>query len=305
MYQLLDQFLEHLQTTRKRSELTIRAYRQDLTPWIAFLCQNGVSDIRSEDPSLVRLYIHGRMASGVSNRSLARFQSALHQFHSFTREQSSADGKRARLHLRYRRKLPEFLPQARAKALFVEQADFADPRQPYFVARDYLMVAVLYASGMRRSELASLRWGSIDLSRGLVDVLGKGNKRRLVPLGDTTAAEVRAFRELWNGHVGGSQAHCDCLFLNRSGQPLSVRSIDRLVLAWTSRRGAKATPHALRHSLATHLLENGADLLLIKEILGHASLATTQQYTRVTAERMKAVHAAAHPRGGSTDRNKE
>jgi site-specific recombinase XerD len=130
-------------------------------------------------------------------------------------------------------------------------------------------------------------------------VVGKGNKERVVPLGDTTKADLVNYLAKREAFVEESGGVSPSLFLNRNGERLSVRSIDRLVKKFGQAQGVDLTPHALRHSLATHLLENGANLMLIKEILGHASLSTTQKYTHVTAEAMKRVYRDAHPRSGS------
>jgi integrase/recombinase XerD len=129
-------------------------------------------------------------------------------------------------------------------------------------------------------------------------VTGKGNKQRVVPVGEATAAEIRQYLVLRSELLTLSHTAEDRVFLNQRGGPLSVRSVDRLVKSFARRRGMTFTPHTLRHSFATHMLENGADLVLIKEILGHSSLSTTQKYTHVTAETMKAAYRKAHPRSG-------
>jgi site-specific recombinase XerD len=132
-------------------------------------------------------------------------------------------------------------------------------------------------------------------------VLGKGNKVRTVPLGDRTQQDLSDYLESRSSYAAQKESQSDGLLLNRFGGALGVRSIDRLVKKFGLAEGVELTPHTLRHSFATHLLENGADLLLIKEILGHSSLSTTQKYTHVTAETMKKVYHKAHPRSGSKD----
>jgi site-specific recombinase XerD len=137
------------------------------------------------------------------------------------------------------------------------------------------------------------------MRQGLIRVIGKGNKERVVPVGDATMVDLKAYLARRQEFVESRGVAVTSLFLNRQGGRLSVRSVDRLVKKFGRGEGLDFTPHALRHSFATHLLENGADLMLIKEILGHASLSTTQKYTHVTAETLKRVYRTAHPRSGS------
>jgi site-specific recombinase XerD len=153
-------------------------------------------------------------------------------------------------------------------------------------------------SGLRREELALLTLADIDLTRGMLSVIGKGRKERVVPLGDTTLQELRDYLVLREEYAVAKGSVSTLLLLNRHGGPLSVRSVNRLVRKYALGQGVTLTPHTLRHSFATHLLENGADLRLIKELLGHSSLSTTQKYTHVTAETMKSVYRKAHPRSG-------
>jgi len=203
-------------------------------------------------------------------------------------------------HMKYGKTIPSFLPQKQAGALFTGPAGSRDPKSFYY-RRDFIMIALLYATGIRREELASIRLTDLDLQRGLVTVTGKGNKVRVVPLGDQTLADLNDYLRDRDRFLAGRGTSSDRLLLNRYGGPLSVRSIDRLVKQFGRSKGVEFTPHTLRHSFATHLLENGADLMLIKEILGHASLSTTQKYTHVTAEAMKKVYRKAHPRSGTKE----
>jgi site-specific recombinase XerD len=129
-----------------------------------------------------------------------------------------------------------------------------------------------------------------------MSVIGKGNKQRLVPFGETIMDELLCYIDLRSGFTGNKNNHRGYMFLNYRGAPLTVRSVDRIVKKYCSRLGRNVTPHMLRHSFATHMLENGADIFAIKEILGHSSLATTQKYTHITTERLKAVYKKAHPR---------
>jgi site-specific recombinase XerD len=302
----LTDFLAYLEAAGKYSPKTIESYRRDLAPWVDFL-EKKYAELPSapkNDPLFLRLYLHQRSESKVSNRSLARFLSALSGFQKYLSKKPSGKAYIFKLpRMKYRSGIPAFLPQHEAVRLFTHE-NVKPNKTDYFYWRDYLMIALLYATGIRREELATIKLGDIDLNMGLLTVTGKGNKVRLVPIGEQTLKELKtylALREdfLSKKGVSSSSSPVTALFLNRSGRPLSVRSIDRQVKKYGRAAGVELTPHTLRHSFATHLLENGADLMLIKEILGHSSLSTTQKYTHVTAEAMKKVYKTAHPRSGS------
>ena len=299
----LAEFLADLGDAKGRSIKTIEAYRRDLEPWVAFLQQQHAAMPTSapNDPLFLRVYLRNRGQAGVSNRSLARFLSALSSFQRFL--SGRPDGRRYLFQIpriKFGSRLPQFLPQGDAARLF-EHGNARDDKQSYGYWRDYLMIALLYVTGVRREELAHIRLSDIDLRQGLLRVIGKGNKERVVPVGDTTLADLKAYLERRREFVGESGADGGVLFLNLRGGSLSVRSVDRLVKKFGRGEGLDFTPHTLRHSFATHLMENGADMMLIKEILGHASLSTTQKYTHVTAETLKKVYKTSHPRSGSRD----
>ncbi|MCM2272663.1 MAG: tyrosine-type recombinase/integrase [candidate division Zixibacteria bacterium] len=297
----LSKFLQDLAGPKHRSSRTIDAYRSDLTAWLTFLetQRTKLPSSAKNDPLFLRMYLQSRVGRGVTNRSIARFLSALSGFQKFLLRSGHGKDEIFKLpRIKYSSKLPSFVPQNDAARLF-DHGNLREDKQTYPYWRDYLMVALLYVTGLRREELASLRLSDIDLHRGLATVIGKGNKERVVPIGDTTIDDIKRFLDIREGHMRETESRSPHLFLNRSGKQLSVRSVDRLVKAFGKAEGMEFTPHTLRHSFATHLLENGADLLLIKEILGHSSLSTTQKYTHVTSEVMKKAYQSAHPRSGS------
>ncbi len=200
--------------------------------------------------------------------------------------------------IKFSQKLPEFVPQTEAARLF-EHGNARDDKKSYFYWRDYMMIALLYVTGLRREELSNIELADIDRSRGLIRVIGKGNKERVVPIGDNTRDDLKTYLDKRDRFLTSKDFDpTPALFLSYKGTKLTVRSINRLVKKFGQAEGMEFTPHTLRHSFATHLLENGADLMLIKEILGHASLSTTQRYTHVTAEAMKKAYMSAHPRSG-------
>ncbi len=299
---LLPRYLRFIQERRRLAPRTVESYGRDLRPWVAFLEAEyqRTPSLAPNDPVLLRTYLRQRQQAGVSNRSVTRFLSAVRGFQAWLGEQRGGHRYCFDLPaLKSSRRLPDFLPQGEAAQLFVERGG-DDTADQFLLWRDYLMVSLLYATGLRREELAGLRLPNLDLVRGLVTVIGKGNRERTVPLGDSTAADLRGYITLRGRWLTSRHLRSDALFVGRNGAPLSVRTINRRVREFGRRHGVDMTPHTLRHSFATHLLENGADLLLIKELLGHASLATTQQYTHVTAETMKAAYRKAHPRSGDS-----
>lgn len=296
----LEKFLSELATSRARSPHTVGAYRRDLSGWVSFLEQQHKLQptTAKNDPLFMRLYLRQRSEQKSSNRSIARFLSALSTFQKYLTTQRGGEAYVFKLpRVKFSGKLPSFVPQTDAVRLFDDSpAPTDDTRYAWW--RDYVMVGLLYVSGVRRAELASLSLSQIDLSRGLISVVGKGNKPRVVPLGEQMTSELRDYLKERSTLLAKVSRTDDRLFLNQRGIPLTVRSIDRLVKSFGQKHGLSFTPHTLRHSFATHMLENGADLVLIKEILGHSSLSTTQKYTHVTAETMKAAYRKAHPRSG-------
>jgi integrase/recombinase XerD len=296
----LDDFLKYLVESRSRSARTADAYRRDLRPWVDYLEQQYAAMPKStpNDPLLLRMYLRQRVEAGVTNRTLARFLSAVSSLQRYLA--TLPDGKPYVFKIprvKFSSKLPEFVPQQEAARLF-EHGNAREDKGTYAYWRDYIMIALLYVTGVRREELANIELADIDHRRGLIRVIGKGNKERVVPIGDKTEEDLAHYLKLREQFVAERDCHTPALFLNRQGGKLSVRSVDRLVKQFGKGEGIEFTPHTLRHSFATHLLENGANLMLIKEILGHASLSTTQKYTHVTAEAMKEAYRSAHPRSG-------
>ena len=298
----LQKYLKELSEQRGYSPNTIDAYRRDLSRWTSFLEEQYrlTPSMAKNDPLYLRVFLRQRVDEGVSNRSLARFLSALAGFQAFLSGQR--DGKSyvfALPRMKYSEKLPGFVPQRELARVMDQDTPVGDkPKVPYLAWRDYMIVSILYATGIRRAELAEIKLSDIDFNQGTIQVTGKGNKTRVVPTGETTLADLRLFRQLRDDYLSSKETLSPHLFLNRSGEQLTVRSLDRVVKKYGLSRGVEMTPHALRHSFATHLLENGADLMLIKEILGHSSLSTTQKYTHVTAETIKKVYQQTHPRSG-------
>lgn len=300
---LLERFLKEAGDNRDLAPATIKSYRRDLYPWVCFLEQQyrAMKTCKKNDPLFLRIYLRQRTQQDVSNRTLARFLSALSSFQKYLSKDHKTRGFIFKLpKMKFTAKIPKFVPQIEAARLLEHDNSEANQKS-YSYWRDFIAIALLYVTGIRREELSNIRLSDIDLGAGLITVTGKGNKVRVVPIGEKTSSDLSRYLTLRKSFAAEKDSTSPTLLLNRYGGALSVRSIDRLAQSFSRKSGVTFTPHTLRHSCATHLLENGADLLLIKEILGHASLSTTQKYTHVTAESMKKVFQSAHPRSGAKE----
>ncbi len=292
----IQRFAAYLRTERRASPHTVKAYLTDLAQYAAYLASAGQGVVPSS-PAIVRAFL-SRAAADAGATSLGRKLSAIRTLYRFLVREGLAQANPARSVSGPRRpkRLPEVLPEEEVAAL-VESPALAAPLE----LRDRAFLELLYASGLRVSELTGLDRGSVDLGGRLVRVLGKRSKERIVPFGVTAAEaigryldEARPVLAAGRDHAGAREA----LFLNYRGGRLSPRSVarrlDRAVIATGLPRHVH--PHVLRHCFATHLLGNGADLRGIQELLGHASLSTTQRYTHVDWKRLAAVYDSAHPR---------
>ena len=288
MTSAVDAFLRYLAVERGASAHTLKSYRADLADSAAFLTRRGLGSLVDADARILRGYLADLHERRLARTSIARRLATLRSFYRFLCRKGRAQSNPAK-ELRTPRlpkRLPAHLPIDQSEALLRQDFD-GDPAG----RRDRAVLETLYATGVRVAELAGLDLGDVDLREGGVRVLGKGGKERIVPLGAKAMAAIEAYLGLRQGSQGA-------LFRNRRGGRLTVRSLHRIVRARARAAGlaARVTPHTLRHSFATHLLDAGADLRLIQELLGHARLATTQKYTHVGADRLMRVYDAAHPR---------
>jgi len=296
----LESWLEELGEQRRFSAKTVEAYRRDVRQFLTFLAEHlggapSLKGLAALTPADVRAFMAARRAERISSRSLMRSLAGMRGFARFL--ERSGRGKVGALGAvrapKIGKTLPRPLPAAAAKRVADAELLADDGRAPWIHARDAAVLALLYGSGLRISEALGLRRGEFG-SRDTITVTGKGNKQRMVPVLPQVAALIADYLALCPYELGDR----DPLFVGAKGGPLPARVIQ---LAMARLRGAlglaeTATPHALRHSFATHLLARGGDLRSIQELLGHASLATTQIYTEVDAERLIAAYRAAHPR---------
>ena len=292
-----------LTVERQASPETIRSYRSDLRQLATFLEQARPSPqaqpmvaIRDVTTDSLRAYLQWLDRKGEKASSLGRKLACLRSFFRFhvregTVEKNPADGIRSP-------KLPKTLPQVLTKDDANVLMEFPVGQTPLSL-RDRAILETLYSTGARVSEAVALNLGDLNRSDGLVHLRGKGRKERIVPVGDVALQAIHAYRASLTQATADDRPATP-LFLNHRGGRLTARSVARLVARYSSRlAGGAVSPHALRHSYATHLLDEGADLRAIQELLGHASLSTTQKYTHLATDQLMAVYDRAHPRARS------
>jgi integrase/recombinase XerD len=294
-------FLDHLTVERGLSTNTLEAYRRDLTRYATFLGRRGIEVVRDVDEAAIRSFLaslsastHGPDERPYAATSVARALSAVRSFHRFLlREQLvDRDPSSGVVRPRLPRALPHPLTVAEAEAL-LGAPDGATPT----ALRDRAILELLYGAGLRVSELTGLDVDDVDVEHGALRALGKGGKEREVPVGSFARDAMDAYLRRGRPDLVGATAR-GALFVGARGGRIARQSVGRLVAGYARRAGIEraVSPHDLRHSFATHLLDGGADVRVVQELLGHASVATTQIYTLVTAEHLREVYEAAHPR---------
>jgi integrase/recombinase XerC len=291
----IERFAAYLEAEKRASPHTRRAYLADLAQYAAFLAEQGAALVPSS-PVLVRAFV-ARAAASAGASSLARKLSTLRSFYRFLVREGLAPGNPARAVASPRRPklLPKVLPEEEAAAL----VEAPPAQQGPLALRDRAFLELLYGSGLRVSELTGLDLGDLDLAQGLVRVLGKRQKERIVPFGSAAGDALRRWLDEGRPSLAAQAPRAgNAVFLNHRGGRLSARSVARRIERWVLWAGLPrhVHPHVLRHSFATHLLGNGADLRGIQELLGHASLSTTQRYTHLDWKRLAEVYDRAHPR---------
>lgn len=296
----IDAFLHHLRLERGRAENTIRAYGHDLAKFAAFAAEHDVvadSDAEGELAALCSEMISAFMVTlgheGLSARSAARHLTAIRVFCRFLVNEGHLPTNPTSLMVgpQAGERLPDVLDADEVVRL-LEAPDVTTARG----RRDRAMLFVMYSAGLRVSELVNLRTADLNRRRGVLRALGKGNKRRLIPLSERAIDEVEAYLPDRSQHP--ASAHSSVLFLSPRGKALSRQAFFNAVKRYAVGAGItkNVSPHKLRHSFATHLLEGGADLRSVQAMLGHADIATTEVYTHVAKEHLREVYDRAHPR---------
>jgi integrase/recombinase XerC len=296
---LIAEFADHLAFERRLSEHTVSAYRRDLTQLAVFLARQRRSLVAATYPEL-RRFLAQQATLGYARSSIARRVGAIHTFYRWATGRHLVPRDPAALLGRPKvvNRLPTVL-RVREAAELVETPtapENADPAELAVALRDRAILELMYGSGLRVAEVAGLTLDRIDLARGRVLVLGKGSKEREVPMSEPACVATEAYLALARAEM--SEEGSVAMFFNRRGNPIGTRDIRRLVARYGAQMpsGRHVTPHTLRHSFATHLLEGGADIRAVQELLGHASVATTQRYTHVSRTRLFEAYKQSHPR---------
>ncbi|MFT5426931.1 MAG: integrase/recombinase XerD [Gammaproteobacteria bacterium] len=288
----IDRFLDALWMERGVSDNTLSAYRSDLQKYTLWLDKNK-SEITIAEESHVRNYLASMQ--GRTARTMARHLSSIRRLYSYlVREGMMKHDPSARIEApKIGRQLPKSLTETE-----VEELLKAPDTGTSLGLRDRTMLEILYASGLRVSELISLQVGQVNLRQGVVRVLGKGSKERLVPLGEEAVEWLTRYQQSARVELLG-QKISDALFPTKRGAAMSRQAFWYLIKRYAVITGINKTisPHVLRHAFATHLLNHGADLRVVQMLLGHSDISTTQIYTHVARERLKNLHAVHHPRG--------
>ena len=291
-HKLLDQFISYLRVERGLADNTIESYSRDLVKFTQFLEEKKLSPQNVNRDHIIKYM--SVLRSNLSTRSTARNLSAIKTFFRFLISEGEITENPVRLleSMKLPRKLPEILTQDEVDSL-LSQPDAISP----LGKRDKAMLELLYATGLRVSELVGLKIIHVNLEAGFVRTMGKGSKERIIPMGEKARISLQNF--LLEGRGGLLKGkNSSYLFLNSRGGTLSRQGFWKIIKKYGLLAGInkKITPHMLRHSFASHLLEGGADLRSVQVMLGHADISTTQIYTHITRERLKQVHKKYHPR---------
>ncbi len=288
-------FFDFLRLERQVAKNTLLSYEFDLTRYREFLSSNGVSSARQITEDLVSRYVKSLHGAGLSSRSIARAVSAIRGFHRFlVGEEESPDDPTENIESQKRTKsLPEVLTIPEVDRV-LEQPDTKQPRG----IRDRAILETLYATGVRVSELINLKQSNLMFESELIRVFGKGSKERLVPIGKSARRWIGRYQKECRVLYAKSGKSLDHLFLNVRGTRITRQAVWDIIRKYAKAAGVRKEvhPHTFRHSFATHLLEGGADLRAVQEMLGHADISTTQIYTHIDREYLKEVHKTFHPR---------
>ncbi|NLE91659.1 MAG: site-specific tyrosine recombinase XerD [Elusimicrobia bacterium] len=294
MKELVETFLNYLSVERGLSFNTLVSYRGDLKKYAAFLSERSAGALSGVTRSDIVEFMSAQKARGISSNSIARRLAAIRMFYRFlVRERVLKDDPSGLVDTpKLWKKIPDTLSVEEVEALLA-QPDLRRARG----IRDRAILETLYATGMRVSEAVDLKTGSVNMDVGFLRCIGKGNKERVVPLGGKAVESVRFYLEKSRRKMLGKK-QSDYMFVSRLGRRLSRQSVWKMIKSYALKAGIKKEikPHLLRHSFATHLLERGADLRSVQEMLGHSNISTTQIYTHINKDRLKSVHKMFHPR---------
>jgi len=292
--ELIDSFLDYLSVERGLAKNTIIAYREDLNIYLDFMVKRGINALSKVLKNDIIEFMLFEKEKGISPTSISRRLAAIRMFHRFlSRERVLKNDPTTLIDSpKLWKKVPDTLSLNEVEALISQP----DPRIRQG-ARDKAILETLYATGMRVSESTNLKVNNLNLDIGFLRCVGKGNKERVIPLGKKAIHSIKRYLEFSRTSFLGNKTS-EFLFINRSGNKLSRQSIWKLIKQYAREAKIKKPikVHTLRHSFATHLLERGADLRSVQEMLGHSNISTTQIYTHIDKERLKTIHKMFHPR---------
>jgi integrase/recombinase XerC len=292
----LENFVNYLEFEKRYSEHTILAYRTDLLQFLEYLeDQYQCNKLNEIEESWIRSWLAYLMDNGNSPKSVNRKMSAIKSFFKYLIRNGQLS-KNPSVQIqgpKQKKRLPVFVEERKMNQLFVPEID----KEDYESVRNHLIMELFYTTGMRRAELIGLKTHGIDFNQNLIKVLGKRNKERLLPISEDVKNKIRQFVTLRDKEIE-ERIDQEYLFITKKGKKLYPKLVYRIVNSYLSTVSTqeKKSPHVLRHTFATHMLNNGADLNAVKELLGHASLAATQIYTHNTIEKLKEVYQQAHPK---------
>ncbi|WP_407522450.1 tyrosine-type recombinase/integrase [Lacibacter sp. MH-610] len=288
-------FIEYLKYEKRYSVHTIRAYRDDLELFFQYLTASfGETSLKEISASFIRSWLAYQKEKGDSAKTINRRISSLKSFfkHAMKTGSLSATPMTTVVSPRIKKRLPSFVEEKSMSVLFAH-VEFPDSWEGQV---NRLMLMLFYSTGMRLSELVHLKESQVDLSKNNLKILGKGNKERLIPINEELREELQQYLSAKKEKFSTEADHC--LLVNEKGRGLHPRYVQTKVKQYLSlvTTAEKKSPHVIRHTFATHLMNNGADLNAVKELLGHSSLAATQIYTHNTIEKLKDIHKKAHPK---------
>ncbi|MCR4848148.1 MAG: tyrosine-type recombinase/integrase [Bacteroidales bacterium] len=291
---IIDQFISYIQAERRYSALTAKSYLRDLERYAKYLSSSyELTDLTKVTTPMVKSFLVQLKSEDLSNRSINRMISTLKTFYKYCMregliEKSPMTGVR---NLKLPKNLVKFVPESDINKVSFENCD------DYTIKRDELLFEILYQTGIRKAELIGLKDGDVDRMAMRIKVLGKRNKERFIPIGRNLLQMIEHYQALRDERF---ETHPDRLLLNDKGEEMTpyfvYNKVHQLLEGVTSLR--QKSPHVLRHTFATHLLDEGASLVAIQKLLGHTDLATTQVYAHNTIEQLKKIHQQAHPKGG-------
>ena len=292
----LQTFIQYLSVERGLAHNTLESYERDLTQYLEFLKESGVASLADTGKTHITAYIGGLRKNGKAAATVSRNLVSIRGFYQFlVRERMLEKDPSQNMELpKQEKRLPKVMSLEEVEQL-LDAPSMTSPNG----ARDKAMLEVLYATGIRVSELISLKLPDVHLGLGYVRCIGKGSKERIIPLGRIAAGALDTYIQSYRYKLlKPGRTAVDALFVNHLGTGMTRQGFWKIIKKYAAQAGIQKeiTPHTLRHSFATHLLENGADLRAVQEMLGHADISTTQIYTHVTKKRMKEVYNQTHPR---------